>query len=398
MSTTLLPAPTEPNQIADDALRVMFITTTLDVGGAETMLINIVRRFDRRRAAPEICCLKGPGELGTIMAREVPLFDRLLSGKYDLRVLGRLTTLMRRRRIDAVVTVGAGDKMFWGRLAARMAGVPVVASALHSTGWPDVVGRLNHWLTPLTDAFIACAPAHGQYLIEQQKFPAERVHVIPNGVDTVRFQLRPGNPALRRQLGLPDGAAVACILAALRPEKNHEMFLDVADRVRREVPAAHFLIVGDGQRRSMLEQRTAQLGLTDAVHFLGTRSDVPELLSVADVVLLTSHMEANPVSILEALAVGKPVIATRVGSVPQTVLDREVGYLVEPGDAAAMAGHVVDLFRRPELAAALGAAGRQHVVAHASLEQTVEGYEDLLESLYRRKTTNRPAARRSPPR
>jgi hypothetical protein len=91
---------------------------------------------------------------------------------------------LRRREIDAIVTVGAGDKMFWGRLAARLAGVPVVAAALHSTGWPDVVGRLNRWLPPFTDAFIACAPTHGRYLIEQECFPAERVHVVPNGVDT----------------------------------------------------------------------------------------------------------------------------------------------------------------------------------------------------------------------
>ena len=133
-----------------------------------------------------------------------------------------------------------------------------------------------------------------------------------------------------------------------------------------------------------------QLGLTDAVHFLGTRPDVPELLSLIDVVLLTSHIEANPVSILEALAVGKPVVATRVGSIAQSVLDREMGYLVEPGDASAMAGHVVELFRQPKLAAALGAAGRQHVVANWSLDRMVEGYEDLLCDLYRLKTAKNP--------
>ena len=92
--------------------------------------------------------------------------------------------------------------MFWGRLAARMAGVPVIASALHSTGWPDVVGRLNHWLTPLTDAFIACAPAHGQYLIEHERFPAERVHVIPNGVDVERFQSAAAESVAAAAIGL----------------------------------------------------------------------------------------------------------------------------------------------------------------------------------------------------
>jgi glycosyltransferase involved in cell wall biosynthesis len=390
MSTTLLQIrPPDSADVAADPLRVMFIITTLEVGGAETLLVNLVRRFDRRRVIPEICCLKAPGQLGVVMQKEVPLFDHLLAGKYDLRVFGRLKALLRRRRIDAIVTVGAGDKMFWGRLAARCAGVPVIASSLHSTGWPDVIGRLNHWLTPLTDAFIACAPAHGQYLIEHERFPADRVHVIPNGVDVDRFQPQPPNPSLRRQLGLPDGAPLAGILAALRPEKNHELFLQVAARVRREIPSAHFLLIGDGPRRPILEKLTEQLGLTDAVHFLGTRPDVPELLSLIDVVLLTSHVEANPVSILEALAVGKPVVATRVGSVSQSVLDREVGYLVEPGDAATMASHVIELCRQPELASVLGAAGRQHVVSHWSLQRMVEGYEDLLCDLHRGKMANR---------
>lgn len=384
---TALKSPLAPERIQKNAapLRVMFIITTLEVGGAETLLVNLVRRFDRSRVLPEICCLKATGQLGEVLREELPVFDSMFAGKYDLRVLPRLTKLLRRRQIDAVVTVGAGDKMFWGRLAARAARVPVVACALHSTGWPDVVGRLNRWLTPLTDAFIACAAPHGEYLIEHERFPPDRVHVIPNGIDVDRFQPRPASPDLRRRLSIPADAPLACILAALRPEKNHEMFLDVAQRVRREIPKAHFLIIGDGPRRAELERLTALLDLTDSMHFLGTRPDVPELLSLTDVLLLTSHMEANPVSVLEALAMEKPVVATRVGSLPQSVLDREVGYLVEPGDAAAMAERVVELFRDAKLAAKLGGAGRQHVVANCSLARMVEGYEDLLHDLHRKK-------------
>ena len=138
----------DPANAAADPLRVMFIITTLEVGGAETLLVNLVRRFDRGRVTPEICCLKAPGQLGVVMAEEVPLFDHLLAGKYDLRVFGRLTSLLRRRRIDAIVTVGAGDKMFWGRLAARMAGVPVIAC-----GAPfDRLARCRRPVEPLAHA------------------------------------------------------------------------------------------------------------------------------------------------------------------------------------------------------------------------------------------------------
>jgi glycosyltransferase involved in cell wall biosynthesis len=367
-------------------LRVMFVNTSLEVGGAETLLVNLVRRMDRERFAPEICCLKERGELGELLAAEVPVFSNLLGGKYDLRILGRLTQLFRARGIDAVVTVGAGDKMFWGRLAARRARVTVIASALHSTGWPDGVGRLNRWLTPVTDMFIAVAEPHGRHLAERERFPAEKICVISNGVDVDRFRPRQADVQLRRQLGLTYNTPVAGILAALRPEKNHTMFLEVAERVLREIPAAHFLVIGDGLERPRLEQRAAELAIADRVHFLGARPDVPELLGLLDVLLLTSLNEANPVSILEGLACGKPVIATRVGSVGETVLDGEVGYLVESGSSEAMARRVVELFRDRSLAAALGAAGRQRVIDHWSVERMVEGYEDLLWRLYQQKT------------
>jgi glycosyltransferase involved in cell wall biosynthesis len=365
-------------------LRVMFLHTSVDIGGAETVTLNLIRRFDRSRFEPELCCLKARGTIGELLSAEVPVFDHLLRNKYDLRVLPRLTRLLRRRRIDAIVSVGAGDKMFWGRSAAWLAGVPVIISAIHSTGYPDRIGRLNRMLTPLTNMFIGVAETHGRYLVEQERFPAEKVCVIPNGVDTERFRPRAADPELRRRLGLRSGP-VAGTVARLGPEKNHELFLDVAARTRQEVPDAQFLLIGDGPLADVLRRRARRLGIADCVHFLGWRSDVPELLSLLDAFLLTSHIEANPVSILEALATGLPVVSTRVGSVAETVRS-DNGFLVEPGDAAGMARHLARLFRNPVLARRMGAAGRQLVIRRWSLDQMVQQYEDVIESIYR---TNR---------
>jgi glycosyltransferase involved in cell wall biosynthesis len=293
---------------------------------------------------------------------------------------------MRSRRIDAVVTVGTGgDKMFWGRLAAWLAGVPVICSALHSSGLPDRVELPNRLLAPITDAFIAVAETHRRYLAEHEGCPATKVRVVPNGVDVERFHPRWSDPALREELQLPEGAPVAGIVAALRPEKNHELFLRAAALVGEQVPEARFLIVGDGPRRGQLEDLARKLLPADAVCFLGTRGDVPEVVSLTDVVLLTSHMEANPVSVLEAMAAEKPVVATRVGSVPETVIDGQTGFLAEPGDARGIADRVVELFGDPERAARMGRAGRERVVAHWSVERMVRGYEDLISELYRSK-------------
>lgn len=372
-------------------LRVMFVITSMPVGGAETLLVALTRRLDRSRFLPELCCLKQLGALGDVLAQEIPTHSGLLTSKYDLRVLPRLVHLLRKRRIDAVVTVGCGDKMFWGRLAARIAGVPVICSALHSTGLPDRVSRLNRLLVPITDAFIAVAQPHARYLAEHEGCPADKTRVIPNGVDPERFQPALADGDLRRRFALDPAQPVATIVAALRPEKNHELLLRAAVRVRQELPQARILVVGDGPRRGMLEGLAAQLGVGDTVRFVGTQSDIPRVLALTDVVVLTSHMEANPVSLLEAMASQKPVVATRVGSVPETVHDGTNGYLVPPGNDQQLAARIVELLREPMRAAAMGRAGREQVLAHWTEDHMTRGYESLLSEIYDRKARGRPS-------
>jgi glycosyltransferase involved in cell wall biosynthesis len=306
-----------------------------------------------------------------------------LSHKYDVGVLGRLKRLLRERRTDAVVTVGTGgDKMFWGRLAGWLAGVPVICSALHSTGLPDHVELPNRLLAPLTDAFIAVAEAHGRYLAEHEGCSPKKIHVIPNGADLERFHPRWPNPALQERLGLQPETPVVGIVAALRPEKNHELFLQAAAIVHARLPAARFLIVGDGPQLAKLELLCGELGLSEVVRFLGTRRDVPEMLALVNVLVLTSHMEASPVCLLEAMACEKPVVATQVGSVGETVVDGQTGYLVPPGDADMAAVRILALLADRDRAAAMGRAARERVIARGSIDRMVEGYEDLIGELY----------------
>ena len=370
----------------------MFVITSMPVGGAETLLVNLVRRMDREHFQPELCCLKEFGPLGEVLAKEIPACEKQINHKLDCRVIGRLAKRMYERQIDAVVTVGTGgDKMFWGRLAAWRAGVPVILSALHSTGLPDRVEFSNRLLEPLTDGFIGCARPHGEYLAKHEGCPKHKVFVIPNGVDVDRF--RPYEPDLQlaASIGLPAGAPCAAIVAALRPEKNHGLFLNAAALAAKQVPESRFLVIGDGALRPQLEQQARDLGIADRVLFLGTRSDIPQLLALTRVLVLSSHMEANPVSILEGLACEKPVVATRVGSIPETVHDGISGFLTPPGDAAQMADRLVQFLQDSELSAAMGIAGRNHIVNNWSLARMVFGYQELIQISYLSKTSAGPA-------
>lgn len=366
----------------------MFMLTSMPVGGAETLLCNLMRRMDTSKFVPELCCLKELGPLGEELASEFTSNSELIHGKFDLTVVPRLVRLMK-NRVDALVTVGAGDKMFWGRIAARLAGVPVVLSALHSTGWPDGVGRLNRLLTPWTDGFIAVAEEHGRYLIENEQFPSDKVHIIANGIDTDRFVPdRRAATEVRAELGLPSTTPLIGIVAALRSEKNHELFVHMAGHVANVFPHAHFVIIGDGPQRASIEALINKRKLDDQFHLLGSRSDIPRLVAALDVFCLSSHNEANPVSILEALSCQVPVVATDVGSIASTVIPRQTGFLVEPGDTRQFANSVLELLKAPALAARLGGGGRERVIARGSLQNMVKGYEQLITKIYQHKQSD----------
>jgi glycosyltransferase involved in cell wall biosynthesis len=165
----------------------------------------------------------------------------------------------------------------------------------------------------------------------------------------------------------------------------------------RALPDARFLIVGDGPQREQIEVAARGAGMSEQVLLLGSRQDIPDLLAALDLFVLTSRTEANPVSILEAMATGLPVVATRVGSVPETVLDGQTGYLVESGDAEAMARRCLELMTQPAAARQCGARARAVVEQRWSLQQMVRGYEQLIESVYRQKCGSGGAAQQEHP-
>jgi glycosyltransferase involved in cell wall biosynthesis len=364
-------------------INTCFVITSMHVGGAETLLTNLIDQLDRTRVNPHLVCLKELGELGERLSKSIPTYHSLTSSKFDVRIFSRLVNIFRENAIQAVITVGAGDKMFWGRLAARWADVEIVASALHSTGWPDEIGLLNRLLTPTTDAFIAVADSHRTYLRDVERLPNEKVFVIPNGIDTHRFRPSAANRlAVRRELGIDQEAPVVGIVAALRPEKDHVLFLRTAKRLLASKPNCKFLVIGDGQEQSNIEQTIEELKLSENVLMLGSRSDTQRYLAAVDVFALTSKNEAKPVSILEALACEVPVVAPNVGSVKESVVEGVTGYLVDSRDPQDFATSIEKLLSDENLRKQLGRQGRQHVCEVSSLTSMVLGYESLLWQLH----------------
>lgn len=367
---------------------IAFITTSLIFGGQERSFVDLAVGLNGERYRTIAITTKAPGPL----ARElrdagVPVYSHLLRTRYDLRILPRLIRLLKAEHVDVVYTIGGGDKMFWGRLCGRLAGVPVLMSSIRRTRSADgspSIERANRLLMRWTDCVLAVGEAQAHYLANEEGVPRARLRVIHNGVPEPRFPTAPDAAAVvaaRRALGVPVRGPIIGIVAALRPEKAHEVFLEAARRTQTRHPTTHFVLIGDGPQRAGLEALSASLGLSGRVHFAGSQRDVPRLLPALDVICLSSHprVETFPVSILEGMAAACAAVVTDVGSVRELVCHGETGLIVPPGNPAALADAFCRMIEHPAERKAFGRAGRARVLSRFTMRHTLRAHEALFD-------------------
>ena len=209
----------------------------------------------------------------------------------------------------------------------------------------------------------------------------DRVRVVPSGVP-IASPAAPASAELLSSFGVPAGAPLAVLVASLSAAKDPSTFVRAIDVARREVPALHALIVGDGPLRESLASEISALGLDRIVHLTGFRTDPEALEAAASVVVLTSRsLEGTPGVLLDALALGKPIVATNVGGVPEVIEDGVSGLIVPIGDADALGRAIARVVREPALAAVLGAGARARAPMFSienTVERTMDVYRELL--------------------
>lgn len=370
-------------------VRVLYVIATLEVGGTETQLVQLLARLDRRKFEPTVCCLSERGPLAEVLQDlgvpvEVIGFRGFCIRRHPRRVLREMRHLLRVvREVRPAIVHGF---LFWayllGTFAARLARVPLVVTSRRSLGTFKEGIRsyllLERIANRLTDLVVTNAEAIRQDAIRQEGLDAAKVRVIYNGVDLTRFDsVPPYRPA-----GLPPGRLVVTVANLNRFKAPGLLVLvDAAARVLDAAPAVRFVLVGDGPCREEVMARVAARGLTDRIHLVGARPDVPAILAACELKVLPSFSEGLPNAVLEAMAAGKPVVATRVGGIPEAVVDGETGLLVAPGDPAALAAAILQVLADPVRAADMGRAGRRRVAASFGLDRMAREVEALYEAL-----------------
>ena len=365
--------------VGGPALHAALLTTRLDPARFETLLVA-GREGETEGSMIDL------GRIGSDLAlRRVASLGREISPIDDVRSFGELLGICREFKPDIVHTHLAKAGAV-GRLAARASGVRTVVHTFHGTVFREYFGSLKskgflaveRGLARLSTRLIAITPRQRRELIELGLGDERKVIEIPLGLDLGPF-LEPLDAfEARARLGLPLDRPVVTLVARLVPVKNIPLFLKMVSLLDRDVVAA---IVGDGEERASAEREAARLGIAERCRFLGWQSDVRAVYAASDVVALTSLNEGSPVSLIEAMAAGRPVVATAVGGVPDVVGDAVSGLLAPSGDAEALARAVMSLVRDPQRRERMGAEARSAAYPRYDVSRLLADVGALYESL-----------------
>jgi glycosyltransferase involved in cell wall biosynthesis len=363
--------------VSESRIRVLYVVGTFTAGGAERHLLELWSRIDRSRFSIEIACFRREGQfLSAVEALGWPVVELGVRRRvYDgagVRGFLRLLGVVRRFRPAIIHGYLFGPNLF-AAAAGRLAGVPVIVVAKRNvdafeTGRQILLQRLAHRLathvTAVSEAVAQSAIALG--------VPRERITVIPNGVDAARFASLDGLGAAPH--AVPVIGSVGCLAA----RKDYATLLEALALLAGRGRAFRAVLIGDGPERAALEARARGLGLSERVEFLGERKDVEALLAGLDLFVLSSREEGISNALLEAMAAGRPAIATAVGGTPE-VLSPDTGWLVPAGSPPALADAIDEALANPAEARRRSIAARRAVRDDLSIEAMVKRHEAFYE-------------------
>lgn len=366
-------------------IRVVELLATGTNGGAQEHVLNLVTRIDRDRYDVSVCSLSGGAAVRRLERAGIDVCvieaeddgDAVEAVAAHLAAVGADVVHGHMYRAEVVGTLAAE------RLAATGRHRPLVVNTVHSSRIRSDQDRdLLRSLTPRMDHLIAVSTAIVRKIEDEHRTGAP-VTLIYNGVDLERYAHTEACCTLKEEYGLPEAAQIVGVVARLEPEKGHPTLLDAWPAVIAAFPDARLLVVGEGSRHEALEAQAAALGIADTVVFTGRRDDVPAVTAALDVAVLPSYREAQGLTILEAMALARPVVASNVGGIPEMIRDGVTGLLVPPHDPAALAAAIVRLLSDHPLADTIARAGHDQVHERFCVQLMARATETIYDTAVR---------------
>ena len=361
---------------------------SLGRGGAENLMPTILGNIDKDRFEQRVCVLQvrnGNPVAEELQAIGIPVDFVPVPKLKNLSNLPRLLNYLRKEKPDVVHTQLEFSATL-GCLATRLLGIPNV-STFHVIHDPGTV-KLTQWRFKFmwtsyryfANIILAVSDIVRDNIIESGNIPPSKVVTLHNGIELDRFssQSEEKTPISKNDFDIPEDAIVLITVAVLRPPKGLQFVLEAFPQILEEVSNAYYLIVGDGEHRQALEEKAETLRITDHIRFAGYRSDIPDLLALSDIFILPTLNDAFPTVLIEAMAAGKPLIASRIGGVPEIVQENINGILVPPGNPDAIRDACIRLIQNDDLSEKFSKASIE--IAREKFDITAQ--VDKLEKLY----------------
>ncbi len=364
---------------ADARIRVVEVLATGTNGGAQEHLYSLLTRLDHARYDVSVVSLSAGSAVRKLERAGVPVI--VIDEPDDAIAVASLAAHLAEVRPDVVHNHMFRAETVGTRAAVGLAGIglprPFIVSTVHSSRVrsPEDRDELRR-LTPLMDRLIAVSRAIVRKIDDEGRVGAP-ISLIYNGVDLQRYQHQEPCCTLPEEYGFEPGSQLVGVVARLEPEKGHPTLLDAWPAVVRAVPGAYLLVVGEGSRREALEQQARDLRIAHRVVFTGRRDDIPAVTAALDVAVLPSYREAQGLTVLEAMALSRPVVASNVGGIPEMIEDGETGLLVPPHDPAALAAAIIRLLTDHPYADTIARAGHDLVHRRFCVERMVADVEAI---------------------
>jgi sugar transferase (PEP-CTERM/EpsH1 system associated) len=364
--------------------RILYLTLEMDFGGLQRIVNQLIRRMDRKRFTPFLCCLDRGGVFSNEL-RDLGIEPYVLErrpGPFDLRLLLRLIRILKYLKIDIIHSQNGCS--FYAALAGRLVGVKGIVHTDHGRLVPDKKNAMleDRFSSYFIDQYVAVSEELLSYLAEEIRVNRRKLKTILNGVDSDRFKLASRNEkeTIRRDLGFEEQDRIIGTVCRLDPIKNLEFMICSLLLILKNVPSAKLLIVGDGPSRRKLEETAMDAGLAKTVFFTGNRDDVEKIMPVFELYACTSFSEGTSMTILEAMSCGVPIVASAVGG-NRSLVDTGTGSLFPPGNSDAFVKAITRLLLDAEASAACSLSSRERVLACYTVDRMVQRYEELYESL-----------------
>ncbi|MBV9581350.1 MAG: glycosyltransferase [Chloroflexi bacterium] len=368
-------------------IRVLQLITSLERGGAENHLLALLTHADRSAFEFEVAVLRGEGELVSVFRQaDIPVHLLKAHNRFDPFALQKLTSLARDGHFDIVHSHLFRADIFAALAVAQMGDhAPLLVSTRHNDDrffLNPFVGLVHYGVSARQDLIIAISDHIARFTVSRGVRYPSRVRRVYHGIEPpVTQSLEREGRQIRQELGVkPDDFLVGNV-GRLAVQKGQRHLIAAMPLLLERVPHAHAVIAGRGDLEDYLRDLSLEVGVADRVHVLGPRRDVPALMHAMDVFAMPSIWEGFGLVLLEAMAAGRPIVASRVATIPEVVLDGETGLLVPAGDPVALAEALADLARAPESARAMGEAGRQRLRQRFSIEKMVGDTELLYREL-----------------